>query len=239
MAQPASGLFSCQSFMKFFSRIVMLASGIVLITHVLRAEDQTNALPTIPTGKLAFVTAKNFGYAGKIDLMAGQRRGTMLAYDTREMEFLPDGEHIIYCADATNAHGIYIYDLRQQVSLPLLTNILNAEGPSWSPDGTKVAFEVWTDGRKSSQIWIANVDGSGAKQLTDGDYYNWTPRWSPDGRKLVLETTRNDNPTNHVKNGGYRDIYVMDSDGQNQVNLTTNTFGHHPMWSPDGKFIAY
>lgn len=128
--------------------------------------------------------------------------------------------------------------MKEHASTPLLTNIAKAEAPSWSPDGTKIAFEVWQEGRKSSQIYTANVDGSDVKQLTEGQYYNWIPRWSPDGKKLVFETTRNDTPKTH-RRGGYRDIYVMESDGQNQINLTTNTFGHHPSWSPDGKSIAY
>lgn len=204
----------------------------------LRSAAQTNVPVPIPSGKLAFVTSKGFGFAGKICYIVGQHRTTTVAYKTRELEWLPDGNRIIYSANDVEANGVFIYDLKQHISLPLLTNTAGAEDPSWSPDGRKIAYVKYSDGRKSSQVYTANVDGSNEKQLTAGQYYNWTPRWSPDGQKLVFETTRNDNPTTH-RPGGYRDVYVMDSDGQNQINLTTNTFGHHPAWSPDGKFIAY
>lgn len=117
--------------------------------------------------------------------------------------------------------------------MPLLTNTSDAEAPAWSPDGTKIAFVVYPERRKSSQIFTAKADGSNVKQLTEGPHYNWTPRWSPDGKQLV------DNPDNFVKNGGHRDIYLMDGDGQNQTNLTSGAYGHHPSWSPDGKSIAY
>jgi len=188
---------------------------------------QTDVAVTIPAGKLAFVTSKGFGYSGKICYMAGQHRTTTVAYRTREIEWLPDGNRIIYSADDAGTNGVFIYDLTQHTSLPLLTNTVNAEAPAWSPDGRKIAYVKYSDGRKSSQIYTANVDGSNEKPLTEGQYYNWTPRWSPDGQKLVFETTRNDNAATH-RPGGYRDVYVMDSDGQNQINLTTNTFGHHP-----------
>jgi Tol biopolymer transport system component len=216
----------------------MFAISIAFIVPILRAEAPTNALSSLPTGKLAFVTSQNFGTAGKIYFIAGNHRTTTLAYETRALEFLPDGEHIVYAANDAQTNGVFLYDLKHHRNTALLTNVPGAEGISWSPDGSKVAFERWPADRKSSQIWTANVDGSGAKPLTAGDYFNWTPRWSPDGTKLVFETTRNENAVTH-RPGGYRDIYVMDRDGQNQINLTTNTFGHHPIWSPDGKFIAY
>ncbi len=202
-------------------------------------EESTTSIASIPTGKLAFVTSSNFGSAGKICIIAGDRRTTTRSYMTRDLEFLPDGKQIIYSANDSDANGIYIYDLMQHTNILIMTNVESGAEPSWSSEGTKIAFVKYTEGRKSSQIYTANYDGSEWKQLTEGQYYNWTPRWSPDGQKLLFETTRNDNPDTHVKNGGYRDIYVMDRNGQNQISLTGNSYGHHPSWSPDGKSIAY
>ncbi len=115
---------------------------------------------SIPIGKLAFVTSESFARAGNVYIMSGQRRTPTLAYKTRELEFVSDGKRIIYCTNDSEAQGIYIYDLKEHASTPLLTNIAKAEAPSWSPDGTKIAFEVWQEGRKSSQIYTALLTNS-------------------------------------------------------------------------------
>jgi TolB protein len=49
------------------------------------------------------------------------------------------------------------------------------ENPSWSPDGTKIAWEVSRSG--STQIVVANVDGSSPRQLTTAGS-NYAPAWS-------------------------------------------------------------
>ncbi len=57
----------------------------------------------------------------------------------------------------------------------------------WSPDGKRIAFS--SDRNGGSQVWVANADGSGSKQLT----FDTTlptgpgfPVWSPDGSRLAV-----------------------------------------------------
>jgi len=69
-------------------------------------------------------------------------------------------------------------------------------GLSWSPDGTRIAFESGNtidDGRMfdNMDIWLVNADGSGLRNLTNtpGVYDN-RPSWSPDGTNLVYASAK-------------------------------------------------
>ena len=48
--------------------------------------------------------------------------------------------------------------------------------PSWSPDGTKIAFWSNRDTARR-QIWVMNADGSGQRNLSNSDYNDWDPVW--------------------------------------------------------------
>ena len=102
------------------------------------------------------------------------------------------------------------------------------EGPSWSPDGAKIAFTGFKALKK--QIWVMDADGGNQVQLTQwGENYN--PAWSPDGNRIAFVSAR--------RHGG-PEIYVMDSDGNNQVRLTHDLAEKdNPSWSPDGQWIAF
>ena len=56
------------------------------------------------------------------------------------------------------------------------------------------------------------------------------PRWSSDGQRIVFYSSRN----------GQSDIYSIDSDGKNEIRLTTHETGEwSPTWSSDGLRIAF
>lgn len=97
---------------------------------------------------------------------------------------------------------------------------------SWSPDGTKIAFSS----RRQvidMQIYVMNADGSQLNKLTTGESSNYFPSWSPDGRKIVFTSS---GP--HPVRG---DIYVIDADGSNAINLTNtpDIDDYLPIWSPE------
>ena len=58
------------------------------------------------------------------------------------------------------------------------------ERPEWSPDSTRIAFISNRGG--SSQVWIMNADGSGARQITNLPTEAGGVLFSPDGKKLVF-----------------------------------------------------
>ena len=81
-------------------------------------------------------------------------------------------------------------------------------------------------------IFVMNADGAQIDRITDfGE--NWDPAWSPDGTRIAFATHRDFNPYN-------TEIYVMNADGSNLVQLTHNTaIDGDPDWSPDGEKIVF
>ena len=103
--------------------------------------------------------------------------------------------------------------------------------PTWSPDGTQIAFGSFADGRQS--IHVMDADGARERRLSpDGyDSDDMEPAWSPDGSKIVFASTR-------PYNGAWR-IWVMDAADGSGLRQLVDGFGTSPAWSPDGTRIAY
>lgn len=131
---------------------------------------------------------------------------------------------------------VFIFNFRPSTNvvdssglINLTNNLANDDLPSWSPDGTKIAFTSNRDG--PGDIYVMNADGSGTRRLTDTPAVETVAVWSPDGTKLAFDSERD----------GNRELYIMNSDGSNQTRLTFNpTADVGPVtFSPDGKRIAF
>ena len=109
--------------------------------------------------------------------------------------------------------------------------------PKWSPDGNNIAFVSNRDGQ--SQIFVMNSDGTNEIPLTVNDAQNYQPSWSPDGTKIVFLSNRDD-PNRAIDDYFPAEIYIMNSDGSNQIRLTNNDFhDYEPSLSPDGTEIVF
>jgi len=114
------------------------------------------------------------------------------------------------------------------VETNLVRTEVHAENPAdHPPAGTQLAFV------RDDQIYLLNSDGTGLTQLTDSadGVANRDPAWSRDGQRLAFARG---NPGDQSW-----DIYIMDADGSNVVQLTNGGYNVEPAWGPDGGKIVF
>jgi DNA-binding winged helix-turn-helix (wHTH) protein len=99
-------------------------------------------------------------------------------------------------------------------------------GPAWSPDGQYIAYSSDRGGKLD--IWVQQVSGGDAVQVTKGPGHNWQPDWSPDGKYIAYRSERGD--------GG---IYIVPALGGAGLERKIAAFGFHPRWSPDSAQILF
>ena len=113
-----------------------------------------------------------------------------------------------------------------------------AVGASYSPDGTLIVFETGTvDGGQA--LWLAKADGSDARRLTTGKYYDIGNfehgglgfDWSPDGTSVLFA----------AGDDQAQDLYIVGIDDQApERRITTSPLNDYAAtYAPDGRHIAY
>jgi len=106
--------------------------------------------------------------------------------------------------------------------------------PNISPDGKHILFtRGWIDkmnDRSRSNLWIVDIEGTRIRELTHGNWRDFSPVWSPDGKKIAFLSDRD----------GTTQIHVMWLDTREVAQLThLERSPGNLRWSPGGKKLAF
>ncbi|MGZ8632493.1 MAG: TolB family protein, partial [Solirubrobacteraceae bacterium] len=133
-------------------------------------------------------------------------------------------------------------DPTQPRTQPVLLRTGDERYPSYSPDGTQIAFRGDLDLTEPSgdeEIYVMNADGTNVRQLTSNADYDSAPSWSPDGKRIVFESAPAGTFTAGVE-AHEKDIYVMRADGTHVRRLTDSPgLDEGAEFSPDGTKIVF
>jgi Tol biopolymer transport system component len=172
-------------------------------------------------------------------------------YDA-EATISPDGETIIFTS--LREGDLDLYTMRPDgTDLRRITTELGYDGGAfYSRDGSRI---VWRASRPETEaevsayrelieanairpmnleIFVADADGSNARQVTSNGAANFAPYFFPDGRKIIFSSNVADPKSRNF------DLWIVDEDGQALEQVTFDPeFDGFPMFSPDGKQLVF
>ncbi|MBZ5598813.1 MAG: hypothetical protein LAN83_10855 [Acidobacteriia bacterium] len=169
------------------------------------------------------------------DIWVGNADGTGLVQVTNDSyqdlmpQFSPDGTKVVYnsyrgcdvfCGEFIVVRNV---DGTGEQVLPLLVGTENTWAPTFSPDGSKIAVEIWGYNETLGEfdgIFTMNTDGTNQQMITnpwaEADVWDEMPSFTKDGSKIVF------NRVDYSSESRVENVFIMNADGSNVTMLTDN-----------------
>ena len=190
-------------------------------------------------------------YTSKPDGSDLKQLTTTPRYDA-ESVVSPDGKRIVFTSLRDGDLEIYTMNI-DGTDVRRVTNQMGYDGGAvWSPDGQQLAWRAFhpeTDQEKSDyqelikqnlvrptrmELWVGNVDGTNAHQITKLGGANFAPYFMPDGKRLIFASNHKEPRSRNF------DLYLVNLDGTGLTQVTTHAdFDAFPMFSPDGRKLVF
>lgn len=146
-------------------------------------------------------------------------------------DWSPRNDAIAYLSYFSGSAGIYYVDLSPGAGgakVPIYAEGTLNLSPSFSPDGSRVAFASSTDA--NIDIFLCERACVAPQRITTSRAIDTNPAWSPDGGKIAFSSSRSGRPH----------IYVMNTDGSDVRRISfEGDYNEGANWSPDGKKLVY
>jgi len=214
------GVYNVDEILIYQNRVAIGVNGPELVARVTATDNQTEFNIDWVATNDGSVTDKFYAFVST-DLLPLPLLGELELGKVTP----PQAASIVFMSDRDGNQEIYRMNIDGSNQTRLTQNAAQDSIPSWSPDGSRIAFS------RDGQIYAMNADGSNQVALTQNPSFNYYVDWSPDGSKIAfLDLGMN----------GNQEIYLMNADGSNRVNLTQNPANDwFPAWSPDGSKTAF
>jgi Tol biopolymer transport system component len=147
--------------------------------------------------------------------------------------YIPALKKVGFVSDRENGTDVYTMNLDGSGEQAVFLQSMVLDYPDWSPDGKLIAAsytDICEENNCIFDLYIFDLIDMMKTRLSETVASEWVPQWSPDGQKIAFSSDRD----------GDGEIYVINQDGSNLVQLTNNAgYDGHPRWSPDGSMIAF